>query len=145
MSAWWYLGEVVNWCHVVFMISVLLLGFLWMRPVWLWLIFFGGMLVSWPIFGGCPITILGDYLQSRHGDSFHLSFVNTYGLPLGMTIVLFLIVCGTALAAWLATRATGPLISRALDKKYARDIGLPYSPDNDAGESDASLSRDERR
>jgi hypothetical protein len=125
MTAWWYLGEVVNWLHVVFMITVLLMGWLWMRPVWLWLVFFIGMFVSWRIFGGCPITMLGDWLQSRHGDSFHLSFVTTYGLPLGNTIVLSLMALGAALAVWLCKRATGPLISRSLDKKYASDIGLP--------------------
>lgn len=124
MSMWWYLGEAFNWCHVIFMSSCLLMGFFWMRPVWLWLVLWLGTFISWQIFGGCPFTMLGDWLQSRHGDSFHMSFVEIYGPMLGCIIVFALMIAGGLLGVWLAKRARGPLIWPGLDEKFRQDIGL---------------------
>jgi hypothetical protein len=88
MDYWWWLGEFVNYIHVMLIGGVVIGGILWIRPIWLWFVMMVCMAASWRLFfgGQCPITKLSNWLQSTSWYSFVSNFAPTYGAFWGTVI-----------------------------------------------------------
>jgi hypothetical protein len=107
---WWWLGELVNYSHVLFMGGVMLAGFLWLRPIWLQVVILACVVPAQEVFGNCPFTVLANWLQSRQSPSMFDSFLEIYGLIGTKILMISLGILGIVLA-YLASRITrGPLV-----------------------------------
>jgi hypothetical protein len=102
MDYWWWLGELVNYVHVMLIGGFVLGGILWVRPIWLWFAALVAMVVSWPLLfhNQCPITMLSNWLQSTTWFSFLSNFAPTYGALPGTLIVLSLLAASFVLSYW---------------------------------------------
>ncbi len=119
MSAWWILGEAVNYLHCFGGAFLLLGGVFWCRPIWPWTVFVCSTVVTDLTLGACPVTLLANWLQSRSSPSVTASLLSTYG-PYGPMLAIGLVAAGLYTAFLFRKPLPRKIIARPIDLAPAR-------------------------
>ena len=105
----WWLGEFLNLIHLPYVVAVMILGCLWIRPRWLWAAHNVLVVCLQIYFLNCPLVVAEVWLKGEgpHPGGWIVSIAQTYG-GAGILVSMVVLSAVGVLIGLLLRKLLGP-------------------------------------